>query len=153
MRGGLCLKSYARFAYDGKSQRRRSRYGQCREILLIKNRFREGLNWWSSPLIGCCATSLVRTASRLTRLRAWRIGHDARSCWQSNGRGKKRRDDCKRNHDPAEHHLIDSTPGARRRVGKHRNSVLFMMTRPVIGTQAFLACAPSGVALRCLGER
>jgi hypothetical protein len=153
MRGGLCLKSYARFAYDGKSQKRRSRYRQCREILLIKNRFRERLNRQSSPLVGCCATSLVRTASRLTRLRAWRIGHDARSCRQSNGRGKKRRDDCKRNHDPAEHHLIDSTPGARRRVGKHRNSVLSVMTRRSQEHRHFLPVPPAELHSAALAKR
>jgi hypothetical protein len=67
--------------------------------------------------MGCCTTSLVRTASRLTRLRARRIRDDARSRWQSNGRRKKRRADYKTNRDPAEHLLIDSMPIAPRPAG------------------------------------
>jgi hypothetical protein len=117
MRDWLCMKNNSRFAAPGKSQQRGGRCGKRREILLIKTRFRERLNRWSSPLLRCCATSLVRTASRLTRLRARRIRHDARSGRQSNGRRKKRHDDDKTNRDSAEHHLIDSMPIALRPSG------------------------------------
>jgi hypothetical protein len=63
MRDGLCMRNEFRFARDGKGQQRGGCCGQCREILLIKTRFRERLNRRSSPLMGCCATSLIRTAS------------------------------------------------------------------------------------------
>ncbi len=118
MRDGLCMRNEFRFARDGKGQQRGGCCGQCREILLIKTRFRERLNRRSSPLMGCCATSLIRAASRLTRLWAGRICHNTRSRRQSNARRKKRRDDCKTNRDPAEHHLIDSTHVAHRPAGK-----------------------------------
>jgi hypothetical protein len=117
MRDRLCRRDNFRFAADRKGQQRSRSYGKRGEIWLIKTRFRERLNRWSSSLVGCCATSLVRTAAWLTRLRARRIRHDAWSCRQSNGRRKKRRDDYKTNRDPAEHPLIDSMPIAPRPAG------------------------------------
>jgi hypothetical protein len=117
MRDWLCMKNNSRFAAAGKGQQRGGRCGKRRETLLIKTRFRERLSRWSGPLMGCSATSLVRTAPRLTRLWARRIRHDAWSCRQSNGRRKKRRDDYKTNRDPAEHSLIDSMPIAPRPAG------------------------------------
>ena len=120
MRGRLCTRNNFRFATDGKSQQRGGRCGKRREILLIKTGFREGLNRWSSPLMGCCATSFVRTAPWLTCLQAWRIRHDAWRGWQANGCRKKRRDDCNTNRNPAAHHLIDSTQAAQRPAGTDR---------------------------------
>jgi hypothetical protein len=124
MRDWLCMKNYSRFAAAGKGQQRGGRCGQRREILLIKTRFRERLNRRASPLVGCCATSLVSTASRLTRLWARRIRHDARSGRQSNGRRKQRRDDSKTNRNPSEHRLIDSTPIASRPAGTVMKTVV-----------------------------
>jgi len=117
MRDWLCMKNNSRFAAAGKGQQRGGRCGKRCEILLIKTRFRERLNRRSSTLMGCFATGNVRTAPRLTRLRARRIRHDARSGRQSNARRKKRRDDYKTNRDFAEHHLIDSMPIALRPFG------------------------------------
>ena len=117
MRGWLCMKNNSRFAAARKSQQRDGHCGKRREIVLIKSRFREWLNRWSGSLMRRSATSLVRTAPRLTRLWARRIRHDARCGRQSNARRKKRPDDCKTNRDPAQHRLIDSTPVASRLAG------------------------------------
>ena len=118
MRDLLCMKNDSRSAAAGKSQQRGGHCGKRREILLIKTRFRERLNRRSGPLMGCSATSLVRTAPRLTRLGARRIRHDARSSRESNGRRKKRPDDCNTNRNPAKHHLINNTPFVPRLAGK-----------------------------------
>src|SRR4029077_19004322 len=119
------MKNNSRFAAAGKGQQRGGRCGKRCEILLIKTRFRERLDRWSSSLMGCFATSLVRTAPRLARLRARRIRHDAWSGRQSNGRRKKRPDNCKTNRDPAKHHLNSSTHADQRLAGRTEESLAY----------------------------